>query len=151
MRALFNYILKVIKFLYGILKGSNHWFAIYYSHYNDKLGMIESTHDSCLLYKSEHLSIIGLQTNNILMLVEDLFIIIKKVTIKTVNIITKKHIYFTFKMFIKFHNIFIQLALSVDIILSQETCVGGILLMKNYEASIISLKEIIQVKLSQKK
>lgn len=113
--------------------------------------MIESTHDSCLLYKSEHLSIIGLQTNNILMLVEDLFIIIKKVTIKTVNIITKKHIYFTFKMFIKFHNIFIQLALSVDIILSQETCVGRILLMKNYEASIISLKEIIQVKLSRKK
>ena len=80
--------------------------------------MTKSTYDPCLLYKSEPLGIIDLQINDTLMLAKDAFAIIEEVTIKTANIITKKCIYLTLKTPIKFNGTLIQLALSVDIILS---------------------------------
>lgn len=67
------------------------------------------------------------------------------------NIIIKKTICFIFKTFIKFNGTLIQLALNGDILLSQETYIKAILLVKNQKALITSLKDIIRVKLSVKK
>ena len=122
----------------------------YHGHHIDKLGMTESTYDPCLLYKSEPLGIIGLQTDDTLMLAEDPFAVIEEVTIKMANIMTKERTYLTPKTPIKFNGTLIQLALSGDIILSQETRVGGISLVKNHEASTTSSRGIIRAKLSPK-
>lgn len=69
--------------------------------------MVKPIYDPYLFFKSKPFGIISLQNNNFLILAEDFFITIKEITIRIVNIMTKKHIYLTFKMFIKFNNIFI--------------------------------------------
>jgi hypothetical protein len=43
-------ILKLVKPLYEVPETGNHWFKTYHGHHTDKLGMIQSTYDSCLLY-----------------------------------------------------------------------------------------------------
>lgn len=48
-------ILRVMKPLYGVPEAGNHWFATYHKHHTEKLGMSESTYDSCLLFKHEPL------------------------------------------------------------------------------------------------
>ena len=39
----------VIKLLYGIAEASIHWWATYFNHHREKLGMVTSTYDPCLL------------------------------------------------------------------------------------------------------
>lgn len=112
--------------------------------------MTESTYDSCLLYKSEPLGIIGLETNDTLMLAEGPFAAIEEDAIKTANIMTKERAHLTPETPIKFNSTLIQLAPSGDIILSQETRVGGISLVKNHEASTTSSRGIVPAKLSSK-
>lgn len=81
--------------------------------------MTRSPYDPCLFYKFELLGIFSLQTDNNLILIEEFFAVtIKKVIIKTNNIIIKKHTYLTLQILIKLNDIFIQLALSDDIISS---------------------------------
>ena len=46
-------LLKVYKPLYGIPESGKHWFGTYHSHHIEKLSMIETTADRCLLYKRE--------------------------------------------------------------------------------------------------
>lgn len=41
IKVLFNYILKVLKFLYGILEVGNYWFTIYYNYDINNISMIE--------------------------------------------------------------------------------------------------------------
>ncbi len=43
-------ILKVIKPLYGIPEAGNHWFSTYHRHHTEKLRIVESTYNPCLLY-----------------------------------------------------------------------------------------------------
>lgn len=67
--------------------------------------MTKLTYDQYLLYKRKFLGIVGLQINNTLIFIKDFFAIIEINTIKTAKFITKNHIYFFFKMFIKFNSI----------------------------------------------
>ena len=41
--------MEVVKLLYGIAKAGTHWWAIYFRHYREKLGMTISTYDPYLL------------------------------------------------------------------------------------------------------
>jgi hypothetical protein len=43
-------ILRVVKSLYDVLETETHWFNTYQKHHKNKLSMIESTFDSCLLH-----------------------------------------------------------------------------------------------------
>jgi hypothetical protein len=61
-------ILKVIKSLYDVFETGTHWFNTYQKHHKNKLSMIESTFDSCLLHISQtefinHFGIVDLQTD----------------------------------------------------------------------------------------
>lgn len=38
-----DYIIKVMKSLYGVPKAGNHWFPTYYTNHKNKLGMRELT------------------------------------------------------------------------------------------------------------
>ena len=143
-------ILKVVKPLYGVPEAGNHWFATYHAHHTGKLGMTESTYDSCLLYKPEPLGIVGLQTDDTLMLANDAFAVEEENAIKTANIMTKERTYLTLDTPIKFNGTMIRLAPSKDITLSQETRIGGVSLIKNYETSTTSSRGIVRERLFPK-
>jgi hypothetical protein len=66
-------VLKVLKPLYGVPEAGNHWFKTYHSHYVQQLHMDQSTYDPCLLQSNEPFSIVGLQTNDTLFLVDETF------------------------------------------------------------------------------
>ena len=83
-------ILKVVKFLYSVPKAGNHWFAMYHNYHINTLAMSESTYDLYLLYRCEPFGIIGLQTNNILMLANNTFAVMKAEDIKTAKFMIKK-------------------------------------------------------------
>lgn len=90
-----DYIIKVIKPLYGIPEVGNHQFVTYHTHHKKKLGTIESTYDSYLLYRSGTLEIVRMQTNNILILTDNNFANKEKEAIKDAKIMTKDCEYLT--------------------------------------------------------
>ena len=64
-------LLQVVQLLYRIAEASIYWFNIYYKYYIDKLNIVNSTFDPCLLIKASTLAkgVIGIQTDNTLILV----------------------------------------------------------------------------------
>lgn len=64
-----DWILKVLKPLYGIPEAGNHWFGTYHGHHTKELGMEVSTYDPCLLFCGEmgpDFALLGLQTDDTL-------------------------------------------------------------------------------------
>ena len=63
-------LLQVVQPLYGIAEAGIHWFNTYYKYYVDKLNMINSTFDPCLLIEASNLTngIVGIQTDDTLIL-----------------------------------------------------------------------------------
>ena len=90
MGASVEFILKVIKPLYGVPEAGNHWFATYHNHYINIFAMSESTYNLCLLYKCEPFSIVEVQTNDTLMLTNNIFAVMEEKAIKTAKFITKE-------------------------------------------------------------
>jgi hypothetical protein len=68
-------IMVVIKPLYGIAEAGTHWWATYFNHHREKLGMETSTYDPCLLITKspERFGIVGMQTDDTLILCDDEF------------------------------------------------------------------------------
>lgn len=105
LKALFNCILKIVKLFYDVSKANNYCFATYHSYYINRLAIIELTYNLYLLYRCKIFDIVGLQTENILILVKDFFTTIEKNSIKAVKFMTKNCTCFFHKMFIKFNSI----------------------------------------------
>jgi hypothetical protein len=65
----------VLKPLYGVAEAGTHWWATYFKHHQDKLQMITSTYDPCLLITTlkEHFAIVGMQTDDTLGLSNEVF------------------------------------------------------------------------------
>ncbi len=53
-----DFIIKVIKLLYGVSKVGIPWFASYHTYNKGTLGMTKSKYDPCLLYRSSTLAIV---------------------------------------------------------------------------------------------
>ena len=55
-------VMIVRKPLYGIPEAGTHWWATYYKHYKDKLAMVTSSYDPCLLIttKKETFRVVGI-------------------------------------------------------------------------------------------
>src|SRR6266699_6676988 len=72
-------ILKVVRPLYSIPKAGNYWFKTYYNYYIKELNISQSTYNPCLLYlnNSTNFRIVGLQTNNTLLLANLAFTALK--------------------------------------------------------------------------
>lgn len=64
---------KVEKPLYGIPEAGNHWFRTYQRHHVETLGMRPSAHDDCLLYTTSGVGLVGLQTDDTLILADKEF------------------------------------------------------------------------------
>ena len=64
----------VLKSLYGIAEAGTHWWATYNRHHKEKLGMVSSTYDPCLLITdSGPLGIVGMQTDDIIIVGDEEF------------------------------------------------------------------------------
>jgi len=65
----------VIKPLYGVPEAGTHWWATYHKHHKEKLSMVTSTYDPCLLITTikEAFGVVGMQTDDTLILGSDEF------------------------------------------------------------------------------
>jgi hypothetical protein len=86
-------ILKVIRLLYSIPKAGNYWFKTYHNHYIKELNMSQSTYNPCLIYLNNPINfkIVGLQTDDTLLLANLVFTASEQEKIKKVKFLTKEH------------------------------------------------------------
>jgi len=68
-------IMIVRKPLYGIPEAGTHWWATYNKHHKERLDMIPSTYDPCLLISGENMpfGVVGMQTDDTLILGDKVF------------------------------------------------------------------------------
>lgn len=69
-------IMIVLKPLYGIAEAGTHWWATYNTHHREKLHMISSSYDPCLLISTKEtgsFGIVGMQTDDTIILGESSF------------------------------------------------------------------------------
>ena len=117
--------------------------------------MKESTYDSCLLYSHQSFGIVGMQTDDILLLATDDFANKEKKAVKSTKILTKDRNCFTFINSIKFNGMKIQLHFNINnstfyIILFQKTHIGEIALIQKNETSFINNRDLVRKNLSIK-
>ena len=144
--ALSNCNVKVIKLLYSLPKAGNYWLATYHTYHKKKLKMIKSTYNVNFFYYSSLFGIIGMQTNNILILADNNFASIKKDAIRLAKIMTKDRKHFTFENTLKFNNIQIKFD-SNRIVLIKKSYVREILLVTDHVTNSISSRKITRKKL----
>jgi hypothetical protein len=118
-------LIRVIKPLYSIPEAGNYWFNTYHYHYLEKLHMSQSTYDPCLLYIDYNgFRVIGLQTNNILLLADKTFAESEEIRLKEAKFLAKGREKLTQSIPIKFNRGYIKLvkdSISKDLItLTQE-------------------------------
>ena len=142
-------ILKVVKPLYGVPEAGNHWFATYHGHHIDKLGMTQSTYDPCLLYKSDPLGVIGIQTDDTLIIATSQFADDEEEAIVNADIMTKARETLTPTTSLKFNGTRIELS-NDHLTLKPEKHADNITLVKTSETSTTSSRGIVRPKLSTK-
>ena len=135
--------------LYGVPEAGNHWFATYHTHHKDKLGMKESTYDPCLLYSSGPFGIVGMQTDDTLILADNDFAGKEESAIQTAKIMTKDWEHLNFSDPLKLNRAQIKLN-SEGIVLTKESHVGSILPITNHDTDSTSSRGITKKKLSSK-
>jgi hypothetical protein len=123
-----NSILKIIKSLYDVFEIDNHWFVIYHAHHVNKLEMSQSIYDFCFLHTDmkidtssdletdlkddfllrTNMSIVNMQTNNILILIDSNFVAAKKKAIIDVKIMIKSRNNLESNFSLKFNDTIIE-------------------------------------------
>lgn len=115
--------MKVIKPLYGVPEAGAHWFNIYHTYHINKLSMMESTYDSCLLYmvgSNKGFGVVGLQIDDTLILADDIFAAAEEKELKEAKLLAKDREKLTHNTPIKFNGGYIRLANDNSLFLSQE-------------------------------
>lgn len=116
-------VIKIIKPLYGVPKARAHWFNTYHTHHINKLSIIESTYDFCLFYIDDNdkgFGVVGLQTDNTLILANDIFAIAKEKKLKEAKLLAKDREKLILNTPIKFNGGYIRLVNNNSLVLSQE-------------------------------
>ena len=103
-----------------------------------------------MLYKSNPFGIVGLQTDDTLLLAEDLFADAEEDAIKAAKLMSKERDHLTFDKPIKFNGALIELTPNGDLTLRQEAQIAGISLIKSSEASTTSNRGTVRTNLSSK-
>ena len=88
-----NTILRIIKPLYGIAEAGTHWWATYSKHHQEKLNMVTSTYDPCLLLSRDPtrttFGIVGMQTDDTLILCNPNFAQMEETKLQEAKLIAK--------------------------------------------------------------
>jgi hypothetical protein len=81
----------VLKPLYGIPEAGTHWWATYHKHHKEKLSMVTSTYDPCLLITTTEnaFGIVGMQTDDTLILGSEEFSILENDELTKANLSAK--------------------------------------------------------------
>ncbi len=81
----------VLKPLYGITEAGTHWWATYSKYYKEKLLMTTSIFNPCFLIITTGtlFRIVGMQTNNTIILRDDQFLALKEDKLVKANLIVK--------------------------------------------------------------
>jgi hypothetical protein len=103
-------VLKVLKPLYGVPEAGNHWFKTYHSHHVQQLHMDQSTYDPCLLQSNEPFGIVGLQTDDTLLLADETFAEAEQNELHKAKFMAKEREQLTVDTPLKFNGGLIQLA-----------------------------------------
>jgi hypothetical protein len=84
-------IIVVLKPLYSVAEARTHWWAIYSKHHREKLLMATSIYDPCLLITTtkEQFSIVGIQTDNTLGLLDNRFVALEQDKLDKARFIAK--------------------------------------------------------------
>ncbi len=141
-------VLKVIKPLYGVLEAGAHWYKTYHTHHIQNLTMLESLYNSCLLWVSSPsmgFVVVGLQTNDTLILADKTFAAAEKVELQKAKLLAKARDQLTIDHSIKFNGGFITLTADRSIYLNQESqcrCLRLITLKKPLD--LVSLRGLIR-------
>jgi hypothetical protein len=144
-------ILKVIKPLYGVPEAGNHWFKTYHGHHTDKLGMIQSTYDPCLLYTTDRtcMGIVGMQTDDTLILADQSFAAAEEEAVHSAKIMTKAREQLTPENALKFNGTKIErTGPDGAIYFRQETHIQGIRLVQSTDATTTSARGKVRTKLT---
>ena len=112
--------------------------------------MIESTYDSCLLYRHRFFEIVGFQTDDIFMLANEKFATDEKNAITKTKFLIKSRSCLTTTETIKFNELKIELHFNNEIILRQKTHVDEISFIKRSCISSISIRGVVRENLTIK-
>jgi hypothetical protein len=115
-----SFVLKILKPLYRVPEASNHWFKTYYEHYINKLQIQQSTFDPCLLYSTDPFGLVGLQTDNTLLLASKELTDTEEDKLQKTGFLAKDQEQLTADIPLKFNRGLIQLLLDRSISLTQE-------------------------------
>ncbi len=163
-----NSILKIVKSLYDVLEADNHWFVIYHAHHVNKLEMSQSIYDFCFLHtdmkidtssdlqtdlKDDHLrtdmSVVDMQTNDILILVDSNFAAAKEKAIIDAKIMTKSRNNLESNSSLKFNDTIIERQEN-DIYLRQISQSDHLDLIQSVDIAITSSRSKIRFALISK-
>ena len=111
--------------------------------------MTESSYDPCLCFRFELLRIVGMQTDDTLILADNNFVSTEEEEIKSAKIMTKDREYLTPAYPLKFNGAQIKLD-SNGIVLTKQSHVKGILPVIDHAADFTSSREITRKNLSPK-
>lgn len=115
--------MKDIKPLYNIPKAGAHRFNTYHTHHMNELSMIEFSYDFCLFYidsNDKSFGVVSLQTDNILILINDIFAATKEKELKKGKLLAKNRKKQTLNIPIKFNRSYIRLVDANNSSLSQK-------------------------------
>lgn len=130
-------VMTVIKPLYGIPEAGTHWWATYSSHHREKLNMITSTYDPCLLItSSESFGIIGMQTDDTLGLSDQAFFDEEERELQKANFTAKPKEILTLEHPLTFNGCRIVLNTNGSITMTQKGQASKLQIPKNFQEYI---------------
>jgi hypothetical protein len=113
-------VLKILKPLYGVPEAGNHWFKTYHEHHINKLQMQQSTFDPCLLHSNNPFGLVGLQTDDTLLLASKELADLEEDELQKAGFLAKDREQLTADTPLKFNGGLIQLLPDGSINLTQE-------------------------------
>ena len=137
-----NIMLKIIRPLYGLAEAGTHWFHTYHNHHVEKLNMITSTFDPCLLIDNSRqqnsCSIVGLQTDDTLILADEDFAAKEEAELKKAKFHAKPRQRLSTGNPLYFNGAMVKLEVDESITINQSRQISKIQLVKQSPSEYIA-------------
>ena len=147
-----GHYLKVVKPLYGVPEAGNHWFNTYHKHHTEKLQMMQSTYDPCLLFANEgdYFGLVGLQTDDTLFVGTESFASAEDSELKKAHLMSKDREQLTIGNPIKFNGCKISLQDDGSMSLTQEKYNKTLDTVQGKPTDLISSRGAVRPNVSEK-
>lgn len=138
-------ILHVLKPLYGVPEAGNHWFRTYHEHHTVDLEMGTSTYDPCLLYSTEPFGVIGMQTDDTIILADAEMAEREEVKLREKELLAKEREQLTPSHPLNFNGGIIKQGANGNITLTQERQCGNLSTVGTRAAANTSTRGVTKV------